>query len=455
MNGKLTAEQRTQLKQWIGEESKGFRLLYRISRDGCAADVFHQKCNNQGPTVTVAYNTSGYIYGGYTSQSWTSSGTYVQDGKAFLFSLTNPQKYPVNITAKSVYCNTSYGPTFGGGHDLLFFTGTIQNVRNVFTLNTQSSFGNSYTSHGHSINNLTGGVYKVSELEVYALTDAVTDQWRKTPTWDDKLMTSLKGAVECYKPYEGLKLKTVNLLMIGPVGSGKSSFYNTISSIFRGRISSQAPAGSVEHSLTSQFRKYRVLVGDAGKPTSFRLCDTMGLEEGQGIDSVDVPFILDGNVPDMYRFNPASHVTPEIPDFNKCPQLKDKIHCVGFVLNSTKVEAMSEKLLLKIQSIRHHINQRAIPIVVLLTKVDQLCPMVFEDVDATFRSTAVKNMVDKTAELVGVPRSHVLPIKNYESEIELDVNVNILALLGLRQMLWFADDYLCNQADLLQKEEDS
>lgn len=50
-----------------------------------------------------------------------------------------------------------------------------------------------------------------------------------------------------------------------------------------------------------QFRKYKVLVGDAGKPTSFRLCDTMGLEEGQGIDAADVPFLLDGNLPDRYR----------------------------------------------------------------------------------------------------------------------------------------------------------
>lgn len=65
-------------------------------------------------------------------------------------------------------------------------------------------------------------------------------------------MTSLKEAVECYEPYKGVKLNAVNILMIGPVGSGKSSFYNTITSIFRGRISSQAPAGSVEHSLTSQ-----------------------------------------------------------------------------------------------------------------------------------------------------------------------------------------------------------
>lgn len=169
MNGKLTAQHRAQLGTWIGEGSKGFRLLYRVSRDGCSAAVFHQKCDNRGPTVTVAYNTSGYIYGGYTSQSWTSSGSYVKDGKAFLFSLTNLQKYPVNKTANSIYCNTSYGPTFGG-HDLCLFTGTIQKVNNVFTLNTQSSFGSSYTTRGHSLNNLTGGVNGVTELEVYTLT---------------------------------------------------------------------------------------------------------------------------------------------------------------------------------------------------------------------------------------------------------------------------------------------
>ncbi|KAH3817458.1 hypothetical protein DPMN_118994 [Dreissena polymorpha] len=54
---------------------------------GCNATTFHQKCDNQGPTVTVLYNQQGSIYGGYASSSWNSAGAYIQDGTAFLFQL--------------------------------------------------------------------------------------------------------------------------------------------------------------------------------------------------------------------------------------------------------------------------------------------------------------------------------------------------------------------------------
>ena len=65
----------------------GFTLLYKISRDGCNASTFHTKCDCQGPTITVLYNTNDTVYGGYTSQSWLGAGTEYSayDEKAFLF----------------------------------------------------------------------------------------------------------------------------------------------------------------------------------------------------------------------------------------------------------------------------------------------------------------------------------------------------------------------------------
>ena len=46
---------------------------------------------------------------------------------------------------------------------------------------------------------------------------------------------------------------------------------------------------------------YQVRRSASGKPLNFRLCDTQGLEESQGIDAHDVAYILDGNVPDGYQ----------------------------------------------------------------------------------------------------------------------------------------------------------
>ena len=47
-----------------------------------------------------------------------------------------------------------------------------------------------------------------------------------------------------------------------------------------------------------QYRSYQVRNGPSGKPLN--LCDTRGLEEGQGIEAQDVCYILGGNTPDKY-----------------------------------------------------------------------------------------------------------------------------------------------------------
>ncbi|KAH3817364.1 hypothetical protein DPMN_118897 [Dreissena polymorpha] len=44
--------------------------------------------------------------------------------------------------------------------------------------------------------------------------------------------------------------------------------------------------------------------------------------------------------------------------------------------------------------------------------------------------------------MFGLTRNHVLTVKNYENEIELDDNISILALLALRQILYFSEDYI-------------
>jgi hypothetical protein len=48
-----------------------------------------------------------------------------------------------------------------------------------------------------------------------------------------------------------------------------------------------------------------------------------------------------------------------------------------------------------------------------------------------FYSPIIKEAVDSVSQIMGLPRSHILPMKNYESEMELDDGVNTLALMTL------------------------
>jgi len=68
-----------------------------------------------------------------------------------------------------------------------------------------------------------------------------------------------------------------------------------------------------------------------------------------------------------------------------------------------------------------------------------------------FYSPIIKEAVDSVSQIMGLPRSHILPMKNYESEMELDDGVNTLALMTLLQVLRFSDDYMYNYLDLLDE----
>ncbi|XP_069125153.1 interferon-induced protein 44-like isoform X2 [Argopecten irradians] len=476
MAKKLTETHKNQLSKWIdSSKSHKFTLLYKISRDGCNAQTFHTYCDNKGPTVTVLYNTNNSVYGGYTAASWNSNGAYIPDPKAFLFKLEyngtpQPMKFPNTNETYAIYGAFDYGPTFGGGHDLICFNGTVNKSGNYFPLNGSTNVGHSYDMQGQNYSSVMNSHMQVLELEVYSVQESLDvlqkpldvlqkplgvlqKPWIHNIDWSSKLEEELKDKVAAYKPLSGLDLQQARILLVGQVGAGKSSYFNTINSIFRGHVSAQANAGSAEHSLTTAYRIYQVRDGYAGKPLNFRLCDTRGLEEDRGLDDRDVDYLLDGQMPDRYKFNPSVSLSPDAICYVKHPKLSDKIHCVVFVLDGSTVDVLSEKVLERIKSMQIRMNQRGIPQVVLLTKIDRICEEISDDVSKVFFSLAMKECVDKVAMVMGLPRSHVLPVKNYEGEVELDQNTNILALLSLRRLLYFVDDFLYNKLDEMEADQ--
>jgi hypothetical protein len=144
-------------------------LLYRGTRDGFGSKDFHSKCDGHSNTLTIvkAHGTS-YIFGGFTSINWNSSFLHKTNPSAFLFSLTNKDNRPSKMrqinTQYSIYCNSGYGPTFGGGPDLY-----ICNSANT-TASSYSKLGHSYQhpqpSEGKSY--LAGSQkFQLSEIEVF------------------------------------------------------------------------------------------------------------------------------------------------------------------------------------------------------------------------------------------------------------------------------------------------
>ncbi|XP_055996052.1 interferon-induced protein 44-like [Ostrea edulis] len=464
MSGMLQQEDKDQLLKWIGGRRK-FALLYKISRDGCSAPIFHSKCDNKGMTVTVLYNNNDTVYGGFTAQNWTNANNgYVLDPKAFLFQLKqngnwSPKQFLVKPkkNADAIYCHSKYGPVFGNGYDLYTFKGRVIASNGVFNLNGDCSLSCTYEMKDTDFDSFANGNLSVKELEVYQvdecdMNDPLDVPWRKTLEFTTKIMRELKEELVLYTPPKQLKIRQTKILLIGQIGAGKSSFFNTVNSIFRGYVTSQACSGTAEHSLTTQFRAYQVRNGPSGETLNFRLCDSRGLEDDQSIESQEMCYIIDGHIPEKYTFNPSVPLNPDTPGFLKAPKLKDQIHCVAFVLDASTVDVLSEKMLKQMRKLQDPMNQRGIPQVVLLTKIDKVCEPLQHDVGLTYYVPAIQEHVDRVAAMIGLPRSHVIPIKNYESERELDTNVNILTLLAMQQILHFADDFLFNYLDDLDTE---
>ncbi len=63
------------LRKWAGNNRK-WRLLYRASEHGYTAKSFHECCDDKGPTLIVIKSSGGWLFGGYTTQSWSGSIYY-------------------------------------------------------------------------------------------------------------------------------------------------------------------------------------------------------------------------------------------------------------------------------------------------------------------------------------------------------------------------------------------
>ena len=57
------------LREWCGDYQ--WRLIYRASEHEYTVESFHEYCDDKRPTLIVIKSSGGWIFGGYTTQSWS------------------------------------------------------------------------------------------------------------------------------------------------------------------------------------------------------------------------------------------------------------------------------------------------------------------------------------------------------------------------------------------------
>ena len=159
------------VKETMKISEKNLILLYRASENNYEAKLFHQKCDNQGSTLTIIKSKNGKIFGGYNKASWNSNSDYFASEGNFIFSVDNKTKHEIYQNPQhAMYCNTGYGPTFGAND--IYVANSCNNDTTSF-----SNLGHTYkppgniTQNTESAKNYFAGSYNfgVEEYEVFLI----------------------------------------------------------------------------------------------------------------------------------------------------------------------------------------------------------------------------------------------------------------------------------------------
>ncbi|XP_030582979.1 interferon-induced protein 44-like isoform X2 [Archocentrus centrarchus] len=266
--------------------------------------------------------------------------------------------------------------------------------------------------------------------------------WRNM-AWTEERKTSLMETISSYRP-SCEEVPQARVLLLGPVSSGKSSFISSVQSVFNGRVTNRAMVGSCSTSFTKKLQSFQIRGQKGEDRTGLVLCDIMGLgDDGMtGLTLHDILSVIKGHVPEGHKFRTDQPVSAsETVGYVKKPSLKDKIHCVAFVVDASKISAYPKGLSAIFKQLRKHISDLGVHQVALLTHVDQMCPETAKEVTAVYESRKIQDVMGKAAALLGMSTSYIVPVKNYSSELDVDVNTDVLLLSAVDHILQYADLY--------------
>ncbi|XP_053184211.1 interferon-induced protein 44-like [Scomber japonicus] len=269
----------------------------------------------------------------------------------------------------------------------------------------------------------------------------LSEPWRHI-SWGDK--ESDLQYVQNYTPINK-RVKHLRVLLYGPVGAGKSSFINSVSSTVRGRLTQPAAPSSTtsDQSFTTTYQTHDIRRGTSDSFYQLVFNDIMGLEEGmeRGVRAEDVKLAMMGRVEDGYKFNPRSPLSTDDPKYKPSPSPDDQVHVVVCILSANAVEV---KVLEKMKVIREAARDLGIPQMAIITHIDEACEDTEKDLRNVYKSKHLKNKMKDFSAVVGIPMNYIFPVKNYSEENDIVDDVDSLILSALRRIIDFGDDFIGN-----------
>ncbi|KAF4092088.1 hypothetical protein AMELA_G00016960 [Ameiurus melas] len=391
----LSSKKKLRLQKFFSSPVNFF-LLYKSSSYRNTFDQLLYSFDNSGKFLLSVFLKSGSVRGAFMSKS-LRSGTGFSDTEAFVFEMDekDAKHFLVKNPAEAVSVSNQSLQTSQSSDSISF--GSCLNLRLdngcwYVSFCADKTYGTKWAQE-KNLHFVDVELHRVEDVG-----DVLPNPWREV-SWNDVTRDNLRKDFVSYK----LLLKSlprVKALLLGPVGSGKSSFINSLRSTMYKRIVHLPNIGTAVEGFTEKMTTYNI------------------------------------------RFQRGVTVSDAVSGYIENPTMKEQIHCALFVLDASKVTSYPSSLQSTLKKLHSTLSDMGISPLILLTHVDQVCPIVEDDVKYVYSSRALQDKMKKAAELLGLSLSYVLPVKNYVSQLTVDCNTDILLLNVVMSILQAADDTL-------------
>lgn len=253
-----------------------------------------------------------------------------------------------------------------------------------------------------------------------------------------KLLKNIQDTTNHVLALDGVNSKTVNIMMLGCVQSGKSSTIDSFYSILKQRIIKMARSGYSSFSFTQKNISYATyeLEDELEQIVLFDIMENeVVVNEDVLVD--DIKSSIKGGI--KYYFQEEVNLNSTYEE----DILRNEIHCVMYCVDAEMLEGdITPYFKRKMQAIESELKAVGQDRIVLVTKIDTVCPDTENDIKRIFCSYKVEMIVRKAAIVFRVPINQVFPIKNYTNESATDKYKNIPLLLALTKAVDFGTDYI-------------
>ena len=142
---------------------------FNVLKDGDSAKIFHEKCRNIGPNISLVKTKENLIFGGFTVNNWSTKPESKKDDLAFIFNYQTKKIHNDKKGENAISCTTSYLIDFynsrGGGSTLALHDNCLSSYGYTCPVKDTSYLN---FSKDWELNN-GKNAFKVSDFELYEI----------------------------------------------------------------------------------------------------------------------------------------------------------------------------------------------------------------------------------------------------------------------------------------------